>query len=603
MSEWKETTLADLCTDISYGYTESANEEKVGPKFLRITDIANGRLERETVPYCRISKTDFEKYKLHAGDIVIARTGATTGANYIVKESDPEGLVYASYLIRYKINSEVAFPYYIGHILKSSYWYEYVDAIAGGSAQPGANAKQLGSFEIKLPSLPEQHAIGSVLSSLDDKIDLLHRQNTTLEALAETLFRQWFVEEAGEDWEHVKVGDFVKTNVASINKSTSFETIEYLDTSSLTEGKIEGIQILPLNDAPSRARRLVKHNDILISTVRPNQKHYGMVKNPKENLVVSTGFCVISCEKIDPHFIYFLLTNDEMTEYLHAIAEGSTSTYPSLKPSDIGKVEFRLPSKDKLRKFSNISSSYWDKIEFNNYQITILEKLRDTLLPKLMSGEVEIQLDEIKKQPANIIPLKKKKKENPKFREAVLISAIVRAFYSPKIGNVSRQWYQKISYLHKRKMNDESAKMYELLEEYGKKAAGPYKREMRYQGPEGITLSNEYLEAVGKKALKPSKHIDQIDKYFYEHDYWNWKLFQNWTLPNLAYKSVKKLGVWATIDYCLLELKQNGKELTTEHVLQFISESKEWKHKTKQPEFSPENVEEAIQELLGMYKY
>ena len=79
MSEWEKTTLADLCSDISYGYTESAKQEKIGPKFLRITDIASERLEWSNVPYCSISESDFEKYKLLPGDIVIARTGATTG--------------------------------------------------------------------------------------------------------------------------------------------------------------------------------------------------------------------------------------------------------------------------------------------------------------------------------------------------------------------------------------------------------------------------------------------------------------------------------------------------------------------------------------------
>jgi type I restriction enzyme S subunit len=219
--------------------------------------------------------------------------------------------------------------------------------IGEGSVQDNIN---LGTFEDVLfpfPPLPEQYAIASVLSSLDDKIDLLHRQNKTLEAMAEMLFRQWFVEEADEGWESVRVSDFVKTNISSIDKDFNLKTIRYLDTGSLTEGKIDYFQIFDSADAPSRARRIVKHNDILISTVRPNQKHYGIIKHPDEDIIVSTGFCVITCDKINPHFIYMLLTTEEMTEYLHSIAEGSTSTYPSLKPSDIEDIEFQLPSGEK----------------------------------------------------------------------------------------------------------------------------------------------------------------------------------------------------------------------------------------------------------------
>ena len=241
-----------------------------------------------------------------------------------------------------------------------------------------------------VPHLPEQRAISSVLSSLDDKIDLLHRQKKTLEAMAETLFRQWFVEEAEEGWENVKIGDFVETNQKNINKSYKYNSIKYLDTGSITEGGIPEFQLLTLDEAPSRAKRLVKHNDILISTVRPNQKHYGIIKNPDKNIVVSTGFCVISCHSIDPHFIYLLLTNDGMTEFLHLIAEGSTSTYPSLKPSDIERIEFKMPPERKLKKFSHLSHNCWDKIEANNRQIKNLKDLRDVLQPKLMSGEIRI---------------------------------------------------------------------------------------------------------------------------------------------------------------------------------------------------------------------
>jgi type I restriction enzyme S subunit len=92
MREWKETTLAELCSDIPHGYTESAKWERVGPKFLRITDIANGRLDWSSVPYCPITAENFKRYIL-PGDIVIVRTGATTGANYTIREKDPKEVV------------------------------------------------------------------------------------------------------------------------------------------------------------------------------------------------------------------------------------------------------------------------------------------------------------------------------------------------------------------------------------------------------------------------------------------------------------------------------------------------------------------------------
>ena len=315
--------------------------------------------------------------------IIIGRVGAYCGSVYY--ETKPIWISDNALSAKPKDDNNTKFLYYF---LKHASLNQH----AGGSSHPLVTQTLLNSLEYNFCTNPvEQKAIAEVLSSLDDKIDLLHRQNKTLEALAQILFRQWFIEEAGDEWEEVSIGDFVKTNASTLKKDTTLKTIQYLDTSSLTKGKIDTLQNLELNDAPSRAKRIVKHNDVLISTVRPNQKHYGIIKNPTEDLIVSTGFCVISCEKINPHFIYILLTTKDMTEYLHSIAEGSTSTYPSLKPSDIEAVEFLLPPEEKLKVFSEYADDAWTKIDNNHIQIKTLENMRDTLLPKLMSGKVRVE--------------------------------------------------------------------------------------------------------------------------------------------------------------------------------------------------------------------
>lgn len=261
---------------------------------------------------------------------------------------------------------------------------------ADGTAVPILNKTDFEEIEVLLPKISEQKAIASVLSSLDDKIDLLHRQNKTLESLAETLFRQWFIEEAGEDWEEVRVGDFVELNQLNLDKSYSYQEILYLDTGSLSEGVVSSYETYSISSAPSRAKRLVRHNDILLSTVRPNQKHYGIVKNPPPNLVASTGFCVISATKITPYFIYLLLTGEEMIEHLHSVAEGSTSTYPSLKPSDLASITFLRPPEDLLTIFDSIASAIWDRIGLNLRMIKHVSQTRENLLPKLMSGEISV---------------------------------------------------------------------------------------------------------------------------------------------------------------------------------------------------------------------
>ena len=363
MSVWKEYKLRDIL-EIKYGKDHKNLSDGEIPVY------GSGGIMR----YADKAIYDEES-------ILIPRKGSL---NNIFYKNKPFWTVDTMFWT--KLNKEIVFPKYLFYQLTT---IDYT-ILNVGSAVPSLTVPVLNEIDVSIPPLPEQKAIAQVLSSLDDKIDLLHRQNATLEALAETLFRQWFVVEAKEEWEVVTVGQFLKTNQNSINQNYRFTEIEYLDTSSLNKGLIENTQNLILKDAPSRAKRLVQHNDILISTVRPDQKHYGIIKNPKDNLVVSTGFCVITCTKIDPHFMYLMLTNNEMTEYLHSIAEGSTSTYPSLKPSDIEKIEFSLPPKEKINDFGKIATNFWDKIDKNQTQIRTLTALRDNLLPKVMSGEVRV---------------------------------------------------------------------------------------------------------------------------------------------------------------------------------------------------------------------
>lgn len=183
------------------------------------------------------------------------------------------------------------------------------------------------------------------------------------------------------EWKEYKLGDVVTINNNSIGRDYKYLEIEYLDTGSITKGKIDGYQTFNLNEAPSRAKRLVNENDIIYSTVRPIQRHYGIIKSPKENLVVSTGFAVITCDrtKANPDFIYHLLTNDDTVNYFDAIAEGSTSAYPSLTPNIILDFEILLPPLSLQTAIASILSSLDDKIDLLHRQNKTIEQMAETL--------------------------------------------------------------------------------------------------------------------------------------------------------------------------------------------------------------------------------
>ena len=170
---------------MQYGYTETATTEPVGPKFLRITDIAQNYIDWNGVPYCPISEGNHEKYVLSEGDVVVARTGATVGYAKMVGRNIPDS-VFASFLVRIRpIDGE--YRYYFGLAITSAEFLDFVQTNAGGSAQPQANPPLLGEFELSIPnkqSLPEFNTkISSflgVIESNETEISKLHEVKDTM---------------------------------------------------------------------------------------------------------------------------------------------------------------------------------------------------------------------------------------------------------------------------------------------------------------------------------------------------------------------------------------------------------------------------------------
>lgn len=169
--------------------------------------------------------------------------------------------------------------------------------------------------------------------------------------------------------EKFTIGDFCITNQNSYTKNDKWDYVNYLDTGNITRNSIDSIQQINLlyEKLPNRAKRKVRHNSIVYSTVRPNQRHYGIIKEPLENFLVSTGFTVIDInDKVaDADYLYYFLSQNEIVDHLQTIAEQSVSTYPSIKASDIEKLEIELPEIGVQRKVARILSAFDKKIRNN----------------------------------------------------------------------------------------------------------------------------------------------------------------------------------------------------------------------------------------------
>ena len=200
-------SLAEISASIQYGYTSSASQTEIGPKFLRITDIVPPHIEWKEVPHCHIEESLLERYSLAEGDLVIARTGATVGHAKLIR--DPVPSVFASYLIRIRINPEKADPGYVGRIVESDQYKRFVLSRVGGAAQPSANAKILSSFRLPIPSRRAQRRIVSILSTYENLIEDNRRRIQLLEQSARLLYKEWFVHLRFPGHEHVKIKDGV----------------------------------------------------------------------------------------------------------------------------------------------------------------------------------------------------------------------------------------------------------------------------------------------------------------------------------------------------------------------------------------------------------
>ena len=281
--------------------------------------------------------------------------------------------------------SDLDFVYYT-----LTHFQKQLKHIGEGSVQDNINLGTFEDIEFPFPSLTEQKAIASVLSSLDDKIDLLHRQNKTLEAMAETLFRQWFIEEAKEDWEVFSVSDIAIHVKDNVNPSKDpLKTFYHFSLPAFDSGQKPTIEVG--SDILSNKYR-VAENSILISKLNPRVPRVWLLTNAEENYVCSTEFQNLK-PKVAPHlmFLYSLFSSRNVIDELTMSASGTSGSHQRVKPEDMLNVTFRTPSLDYLEEYSLLITPSMEKVSFNKKQIQTLENLRDTLLPKLMSGEVRVQ--------------------------------------------------------------------------------------------------------------------------------------------------------------------------------------------------------------------
>lgn len=364
MSEWKEGKLEEVA-EVKYGKAHQALGDGDIPAY------GSGGLMRF------VEKSIYEDES-----ILIPRKGTL---NNIIYKNEPFWTVDTMFYT--KLNKEKVFPKFL------YYQLSIVDFanMNVGSAVPSMTVQVLNDLDISLPPLPEQTAIAEVLSSLDDKIDLLHRQNKTLEQLAETLFRQWFVEEAEESWEVKKLSEIVEVRDGTHDSPKQTETGKYLITSKHL--KPTGIDFesaykiseQDFNEVNKRSK--VDKDDILFSMIGTLGLIHFVTEEPNY-AIKNIGLFKSSQKPEFAKFLYLLIKSPIGEKFIYESATGSTQEYITL--GSLRNFEFNYPGENRIKQFDLEVEPMFQKIKSNTQQIRTLTQLRDTLLPKLMSGEVRV---------------------------------------------------------------------------------------------------------------------------------------------------------------------------------------------------------------------
>lgn len=358
--------------------------------YIRQVDVRNRDLEVTNLKGLSIEKifiesiantigTDLRGYKIvkprqFAYVPVTSRNGEKiTVALYDGKNNCIISQAYTAFEI---IDEAELLPEYLMQWFRRPEFDRYARFHSHGSAREIFDWEEMCDVLLPVPPIEEQHEIVARHKAIEHKIDVNRRLIAKLEETARTIYRHTFVENIDPEnlpdgWRLVSISDIAEVNTSNLSSKDDFYYINYLDSGSITNNYISGLQHIDLleEDAPSRAKRKVKYNDIVYSTVRPNLKHFGLLKLETSNLIVSTAFAVIhTISNIPNEVIYLALTQQEVIDELQSIAEMSKATYPSITADDIMAVKFAIPTEANFSIFNEI----FKMIDFLNKEISIL---------------------------------------------------------------------------------------------------------------------------------------------------------------------------------------------------------------------------------------
>lgn len=469
--KWRKVSFEELLAEpVRNGIYKAKEFHGQGAKIVNMGELfAYPRLRSTPMKRVELSASEESRFLLADGDLIFARRSLTAegaGKCSVVLQLD-EPTTFESSIIRARPDKSKANSLYLYYFFNSPSGFHALDTIRRQVAVAGITGSDLAKLEIPTPSLEEQRAIARILGALDDKIDLNRRINQTLEAMAQAIFKSWFVDfdpvkakiaaiEQGEDplraamraisgktdaeldqmprehhdqltataalfpdamedaaqgganaasagragaaselgeipkgWKVGTLAELCQLNPESWSAKTLPDAVRYVDLANTKRGEITGVQHISGKEIPSRARRILRYGDTIVGTVRPGNRSFALVG--ENGLTGSTGFAALRPKASHwLEFVYLVATSVANIERLTHLADGGA--YPAVRPEIVVQESVVLPTQAVAQAFNKQVQPLFAKILENRKGAIFLAELRETLLPKLLSGELSVDL-------------------------------------------------------------------------------------------------------------------------------------------------------------------------------------------------------------------
>ncbi len=383
---WQSVALGETLTRITYGFTNPMPTTDSGPFMVTAKDVRGGRIDYATARHTSQQAYDHlltDKSRPLVGDVLLTKDGSI-GRVAVVDRPD---ICINQSVALLQPNTRIE-SRYLAYLLQAPSYQAQMERDADGSTIKHIYITRVDKMQIALPPKGEQHGIAGVLVALDDKIESNRRiWSTALDLLEASRVR--LTTAAISIARTATLGQLVTFNETTINPAAPDARVVYVDIAGVSPGTIDVRQEMRWAEAPSRARRGVRDGDVIFSTVRPTRRSFSVILDPDPDVVVSTGFAVMTPRSIGTAFLLACVADAEFASYCEGVSQGSA--YPAVSVDAMGKYEIDLPMEEELRRMEFDLMPALRHGHRAVIETEVLAALRDALLPELLSGRLRVR--------------------------------------------------------------------------------------------------------------------------------------------------------------------------------------------------------------------